>query len=147
VDLPKYIKALSRRRNKQIEPKNKASHTYLCGSPPSWGYVHQLFLFIISVKQLQHRASTILTPDRTKDLRSSLDPSSLGFNTKPCTTSYNHFHLALQASYNHAQSIYNPQNLQSTSDHTDPITSTKPPGILTLPKYLFIYYKSGPKSG
>jgi hypothetical protein len=77
----------------------------LRGSPPPWGYIHQLFFSIILVKKLQHKASTILTLHRTEDLHSLLDPSSSRYNTEPFTIYHNHVYSALQASYNHAQRI------------------------------------------
>ena len=74
------------------------------GSPPVWGYVHQLFVFFIIFFQssYMHRA-TKPTPHRTRDLCASYQIllPELGHNTKPsyivCTqASYNHLHLALQ---------------------------------------------------
>jgi hypothetical protein len=74
------------------------------GSPPTWGYVHQLFIFFIIFFQssYMHRA-TKPTPHRTRGLcapRQIFLPE-LGHNTKPsytvCTpASYNRLHLTLQ---------------------------------------------------
>ena len=124
----------------------------LRGSPPPQGYIHQLFLFIISVKQLQHRASTILTLHRKKDLCNSLDPSSLRYNTQPFTICHNHLNSALQASYNCAQRIQNPicnQHIFASLYHLSHSLlqhlSHRP--FPTSPRYLFIHYKIGLNMG
>jgi hypothetical protein len=93
------------RKDKHNESKHRASHTGLRGSPPPWGYVHQLFLFIsIFNRQLQHRAQN---PSSQKDRRSMQLARSF-FLALQHKASYNNLHLALQASYDRAQSIYNP---------------------------------------
>jgi hypothetical protein len=90
-----------------------------------------LLLYIILVKWLHHRALMTLTSHRTKDLRISLDPSSLHFSKKLQQLALS-FLISLQSCT---------ENLQYTSDHTDPITITKPLSIhhidvLPSPSYI-----------
>ena len=59
-----------------------------------------------SVNRLQEQSLKTLTMHRTQDLRSSLDPSSLCYNTKPSIICYKDLHLALQVYYSPAQSTY-----------------------------------------
>ena len=75
------------------------------GSPPPWGYVHQLFFFISFYQYSTCTETWFLTPQRTEDLCTSLDPPSLNYNTNPSTVSYNHLHLALQVSHSMHKAI------------------------------------------
>jgi hypothetical protein len=65
-----------------------------------------LLLYCLHSISYKHKAFKTLTPHRTEDLRSSLDPSSLRYNTNPSTICYKELHLALQVAYSHAQSTY-----------------------------------------
>jgi hypothetical protein len=70
------------------------------GSPPAWGYIHQLFSFIIFVQCIEPQDPLHIGKDIYAHLARSSFPK-LGHNTKPSYTvytpaSYNHLHLALQ---------------------------------------------------
>jgi hypothetical protein len=119
------------------------THIYVVHPPPPRGYIHQLFFFISVLNHLQHRATKNPSSHRTKDLRSSLDPSSLRYSTKPSITSHSNLHLALQALYSHAQSTY--KTLLALSLHH--IDAPSFMYLLTLPSLLIYTYKSGPKRG
>jgi hypothetical protein len=109
MNLSNHIKHLAKKEiNTLVRGTQNNTQSYH-GSPPPWGYIHNIFFFIISVKQLQHRDSTILTSHKTKYLRCSLDPSSLHFSTKQLAS-------FLQSCTDH---------LKDTSDHTDPVPGTK----------------------
>ena len=65
-----------------------------------------LLLYCIQSICYKHKSIKTLTPHKTEDLHSSLDPSSLHYITKPSTICYKDLHLALQVSYSHAQITY-----------------------------------------
>ena len=107
--------------NKRTFEKHKAFRTQdMRGSPPPWGYAHQLFVFFIIFGQssYMHKASKS-TPQRTRDLCTLLDPPSLSYSTNPSTVSYNHLHLDLQASHNMHKEISTQHlaHLQQTSHY------------------------------
>jgi hypothetical protein len=91
--------------------KNIAQRTItqdIRGSPPVWGYVHQLFVFFIIFFQYSYvHRDTTPTPHKIGYLHAPhqiLLPRAW-HSTEP---SYNHFRLALQVLNTHyAQSIHN----------------------------------------
>jgi hypothetical protein len=90
--------------------KQAQSKTTQClrGSPHPGDTSTNSSYFFSSVNRLQAQSHQNPSLHRTKDLCSSLDPSSMCYSTKPSTIGYNHLHLDLQVSYSHAQSTYNP---------------------------------------
>jgi hypothetical protein len=115
---------------------------YLSDSPPSRGYVHQLFFFISFNQSLACTDPKTLTPHKTRDLLSSLDPPSLRYSTKPSTISYIDLHLALQVSHSMHKALHFLITqipllaLSQLAQHLRTIQL-----LITLPSLLFIHTK------
>jgi hypothetical protein len=81
--------------------RQEQSKTTQClhGSQPPWGYIHQLFFFIVFSQLVTSTEPQNPTSPKTGYLRTFLDPPSLRYNTNHFTTYYNTLHIALQVSH------------------------------------------------
>jgi hypothetical protein len=95
------------------------------------------------MNQLQAESLKTLTPHRTKDLRSSLDPSSLRYNTKPPIISHRDLHLALQVLHRMQKALITQIQLLALSLHHIDISSTTSLYGLDI----YIYIQNRPKHG
>jgi hypothetical protein len=96
---------------KQIIKMHKATITQdIRGSPPAWGYVHQLFSSLLSSCQASYRhiASKSYSAEdrRSAHLARSSFPE-LGYNTKPLHSLLQLLALSLASLTQYAQSNYN----------------------------------------
>ena len=90
-----------------IKTKPEAHNTVFTWFTPTLGLCPPtLILYCLQLISYKHKSIKTFTPHRIEYLRSSLDPSSLCYNTKLSKIHCNDMHLALQVSYNHAQSIH-----------------------------------------
>ena len=98
---------------------------------------------LASVDQVTAQSLKTLTLHKTKDLRSSLDHSSLHRSTKPSTVSQTNLHLALEVLHKmHKALITQIQPLEISLYHID-ISSTTPLYGLDI----YIYLQNRPKHG
>jgi hypothetical protein len=143
VDLSKHIKHLAK-TYEHIKTKHKAHNTVFTWFTPLLGLrPPTLLLYILRSISYKHRAIKTLTLHRTEDLRSSLDPSSLRYNTKPSTVSHRDLHSALQVLHKMHKALITQIQLLALSLHHIDISSTTSLYGLDI----YIYIQNRPKHG
>jgi hypothetical protein len=92
------------------------------GSPPAWGYVHQLFIFFIIFVNHLHAQSHKVLLHIGQEICAHLARSSfpeLGYNTKPLHNLLQSLALSLASLTQYAQSMYNYHLHLAHWHHTD----------------------------